>query len=84
MDQNTEERVMSRTHQIIQHNSESSLSIADRLTDADRDHESSTVQRQAVRRFVITVLLFCNHSLTKYALITAVFYEITPKSSVLI
>lgn len=50
VDQNTEERVMSRTHQIIQHNSESSLSIADRLTDADRDHESSTVQRQAVRR----------------------------------
>lgn len=49
---------MSRTHQIIQHNSESSLSIADRLTDADRDHEKSTVQRQAVRRFVITMFFF--------------------------
>lgn len=48
-----EERVVSRTHQIIQRTSESSLSIAaDRLMDADVDPESLTSQRQTVRRFV--------------------------------
>ncbi|PFX25001.1 Coiled-coil domain-containing protein 108 [Stylophora pistillata] len=50
VDQNVEEGVMSRTHQIIQRTSESPLSIADRLMDAEGDHENSTVQRQAVRR----------------------------------
>lgn len=50
VDQNVEEGVMSRTHQIIQRTSESPLSIADRLMDAKGDHENSTVQRQAVRR----------------------------------
>lgn len=76
---------MSRTHQIIQHNSESSLSIADRLTDADRDHERSTVQRQAVRRFVITMFFF--FAITAWQSMPSLlqfFYEITPKSSVLI
>ena len=48
-----EERVMSRTHQIIQRTSESSLSIAaDRLMDTDPDGEALTAQRQTVRRFV--------------------------------
>ena len=48
-----EERAMSRTHQIIQRASESSLSIAaDRLLDTDGDAESLTSQRQTVRRFV--------------------------------
>jgi len=48
-----EERVVSRTHQIVQRTSESSLSIAaDRLMDADVDPESLTSQRQTVRRFV--------------------------------
>ncbi|KAJ7389222.1 hypothetical protein OS493_032690 [Desmophyllum pertusum] len=45
-----EERVMSRTHQIIQRTSDSSLSIADRLLDADSDPETMTSQRQTVRR----------------------------------
>lgn len=44
---------MSRTHQIIQRTSESSLSIAaDRLMDTDGDGEALTAQRQTVRRFV--------------------------------
>ena len=44
---------MSRTHQIIQRTSESSLSIAaDRLMDTDGDGETLTAQRQTVRRFV--------------------------------
>lgn len=44
---------MSRTHQIIQRTSESSLSIAaDRLMDTDSDGEALTAQRQTVRRFV--------------------------------
>ena len=48
-----EERVVSRTHQIIQRTSESSLSIAaDRLMDTDGDGETLTAQRQTVRRFV--------------------------------
>ena len=49
-----EERVLSRTHQIIQRSSESSLSItADRLMVTDGDHETITTQRQTVRRFVL-------------------------------
>lgn len=48
-----EERVMSRTHQIIQRSSDSSLSIAaDRLMDTDGDPVTLTVQRQTMRRFV--------------------------------
>lgn len=48
-----EERVMSRTRQIIQRTSESSLSLAaDRLMDTDGDAETLTAQRQTVRRFV--------------------------------
>ena len=46
---------MSRTHQIMQRTSESSLSIAaDILMDTDSDGEALTAQRQAVRRFVQT------------------------------
>lgn len=58
VDQIVKEGVMSRTHQIIQRTSESSLPIADRLMDAEGDHEKSTVQRQAVRRFVITMSFY--------------------------
>ena len=48
-----EERITSRTHQIIQRTSESSLSIAaGRLMDTNGDAESLTSQRQTVRRFV--------------------------------
>ncbi|KAL9957579.1 hypothetical protein ACROYT_G034498 [Oculina patagonica] len=46
-----EERVLSRTHQIIQRSSDSSLSItADRLMVTDGEPETITAQRQTVRR----------------------------------
>lgn len=46
----SEEKVVSRTHQIIQRASDSSLSISDRLMGVDGDSEMTTTQRQAVRR----------------------------------
>lgn len=45
-----EDRVMSRTHQITQRTSDSSLSIPDRLLAVDGDPEMITAQRQTVRR----------------------------------
>ena len=49
----TEERAVSRTHEIIQRTSQSSLSIPDRLIETGGDPEMNTAQRQGVRRFVV-------------------------------
>ena len=49
----TEERAVSRTHEIIQRTSHSSLSIPDRLIETGGDQEMNTAQRQGVRRFVV-------------------------------
>ncbi|CAH3197012.1 unnamed protein product, partial [Porites evermanni] len=46
----TEERAVSRTHEIIQRTSQSSLSIPDRLIETGGDPEMNTAQRQGVRR----------------------------------
>ena len=51
----TEERALSRTHEIIQRTSQSSLSIPDRLIETGGDPEMNTAQRQGVRRFVVIV-----------------------------